>query len=211
MSTFGSASSWDDFFPDHLVGAVLDLLTRCWDQFPKPSSTELEVKITQRFREALVRDKDARLLPFSIWPESSETDPETGKEVGRIDLRFLHGYREKVYLAFECKRLRILNKRAIRSNVGEYVGNEGMMRHVSGKYSQGMLDAGMIGYVMDGRVSAARSAIRKSIRSKASSLFVDEANPLSRSVHRLADSRVAQSQHALPTGELTIHHVLLAI
>ena len=211
MSVYGASSEWDDVFPTRLVSEVLELLTQCWDRFPKPHLTDHEEAITRRFREALVRDKITRRLPFTVWPESSETDPLTGKEIGRIDLRFLHGHLERVYLAFECKKLRIPKKQTVRSNVGEYVGDEGMMRHVSGKYSHGLRDAGMVGYVMDGQASKAKSAIRKSIESNAKRLCVDAANPLSKSEFRPSDSRIAQSEHALDTGELTIHHVLLAV
>jgi len=211
MAIWGDASAWGDFFPDDLIADVLDLLLRCWDKFPKPLSADHENSITGRYREVLCRDKNCRKLPFSIWPESSETDPNTGAELGRIDLRFLHGHREDVYLAFECKRLRIPREKGLTPNTAEYVGENGIMRHITGKYSQGLDKAGMIAYVMDGDSPKARNAVARLIGRKREELRLEPGSGLSSSAHCPDDARVAQTIHDLNETPLTMHHVFLDV
>ena len=161
MAIGGDASLWADVFPDGLIPSILELVVKTWQRSEKPLPLEHEVPISRRFREALRRGKDLNELPFTIWPESSETDPNTGKEIGRIDIRFIHGWRESVYFAFECKRLRIPYDSGRRSNTGEYVGASGMMRFISGKYGKDLASGGMIGYVMDGDLRAAVPSVKK--------------------------------------------------
>jgi hypothetical protein len=163
-------------------------------------------------REELRSEKDCRRLPFTVWPESSETHRASGKEVGRIDLRFLHGYREDVYLAFECKRLRIpASTGGIQSNTSEYVGENGMMRHVSGKYSRGLKEAGMIGYVMDGKVREAKEAVKQALIKATKELLLAGGTSLQPSAHYPREIRIAESRHVFPSRSLRIHHVFLAV
>lgn len=211
MGVAGDSSLWLDFFPNHLMGDVLELLVTCWQSLAKPAPNEHEEPITRRYREALCKEKTARRLPFSIWPESSETELVTGKELGRIDLRFLHGHREDVYLAFECKRLRIPRDSGLDKNTSQYVGEEGMMRHITGKYSKGLSDAGMIAYVMDGDAKQAKTDIRASVARKKLELMLKPNTKLGASRHCPADERVAETQHDLGGRELVIHHLFLAV
>lgn len=212
MAFGGETAEWSDLFPDGLIPEVLKAILKCWDLVPRQLPNEHEVPITRRLREELRKEKNCRRLPFTVWPESSETDPITGKEVGRIDLRFLHGHREEVYLAFECKRLRIRGSGGgIQSNTSDYVGEDGMMRHLSGKYSSGLKDSGMIGYVMDGKVSEAKQAIRQALVKGAQRLWLLSGTGLEPSSCLAMDLRLAETQHECPDRLLRMHHVFLAV
>jgi hypothetical protein len=133
-------------------------------------------------------------------------------EIGRIDLRFLHGYREDVYLAFECKRLRIPGPSgSVQPNTSEYVGENGIGRHLSGKYSRGLNEAGMIGYVMDGKIRDARGSIRRALDKARQELRLIEETGLEPCTFHPMETRLAESRHSLPDRFLRIHHVFLAV
>jgi len=211
VAIVGDASLWADVFPDRLIPNILELVVKTWQRFQKPRSLDHEVPISRRFREALRRGKDLYELPFTIWPESSETDPDTGKEIGRIDIRFLHGWRESVYFAFECKRLRIPYNTGMRPNTGEYVGASGMMRFITGQYGKGLLSGGMIGYVMDGNLSAAVPAVKKTIDKNREDLRLIFGSSLDFSSMMPRKQAVKETRHDLTKREFTIHHVFLAV
>ncbi len=211
MATVGDASLWADLFPDHLIPNILELVVKTWQSFQKPQPLDHEVPISRRFREALRRGKDLHELPFTIWAESSETDPDTGKEIARIDIRFLHGWKEGVYFAFECKRLRIPYRSKLKSNTGEYVGTNGMMRFIAGRYSRGLTSGGMIGYVMDGKLDAAIPAVKKAIEKDREDLRLVSGTSLHFSSMMHRKRAVKETRHNLMKRKFTIHHVFLAV
>ncbi len=205
----GDVDPWTDLFPDDLIPPIIDLVISCWGQFKKPNRTDYEEPITRRFREALRKNKNLKGLPFSIWLESSETDPETGKEIGRIDLMFLSGYKEHVYFAFECKRLRYPKSGKVIPNTGEYVGEDGMMCFVTGKYGKGQSNGGMIGYVMDGKSSEAKKAVKELIDKKSSDLFLEKGTTLTSS--SINPTSVYETKHDLKTKLFTLYHLFLPL
>jgi len=211
MTIIGDASLWADLFPDYLVSDILGLVVKTWQRFKKPNSRDLEVPITRRFREELRRGKDFLELPFTIWPESSETDPTTGKEIGRIDIRFLHGWREDVYFAFECKRLRIPYESRIRNNTSEYVSTDGMMCFITGKYSKGLVSGGMIGYVMDSDVRAAIKSVKQAIDRTCTILCLVRGTSLSSCSIIPNKKTIKETIHELPNRKFSIYHIFLSV
>jgi hypothetical protein len=207
MSTEGDASLWGDLFPDGLIPEILWLLMDTWKSFSKPNPDDHEVPISRRFCEDLRREKDQRRLPFSIWPESTETDPQSGKECGRIDIRFIHGFRERIYFAFECKRLRIDRGRP---NTHEYVGDDGMMCFITGKYANNLNSGGMIGYIMDGNVSAAINAVENAIAKQAIKLRLIKGIGLTPS-SIIPNKPVMETFHSFSAKQFTIYHLFLGI
>ena len=85
MTVIGEPGIWADTFPDDLVPRLLDLVTETWADFERPGEAELEVAITRRFKRALKQSKDRNKIPVRIERESTEDDPDTGEERGRID------------------------------------------------------------------------------------------------------------------------------
>lgn len=211
MSVHGDVSSFSDFFPDGLVPDILELVVTCWKAFLKPKPTDLEVPISRRFTAALRREKASQELPFSIWPESSEADSETGEEIGRIDIRFLPGHREDIYFAFECKRLRFPGNPKMIPGTSKYVGNEGIMRFVTGKYGKGLTDGGMIGYVMDGRTALAILSVRNLIEKKRGELCLSEGTSLGTSTILPKEKTIKETLHDFSDRQFTIHHVFLGV
>jgi len=210
MSVRGDASQWSDILPDDLVPEIIGLVLNGWRAFEKPGRDDLEVPITKRFCCCLRRQKNRSRLPFRIEYESVELDVESEEQSGRIDLKFCHGYREDVYFAFECKRLNVVDRKGKRRPLaGEYV-QEGMMRFVGGKYSQGLDKGGMLGYVMDGDVPAAIDAVGRNISRRGSDLSITNGG-FKRSSVRPRDARVKETHHSLTHRRLVLHHLFVAV
>jgi hypothetical protein len=138
-----------------------------------------EDHITNHLVEALIRTKK---LPGRILLQHSLLGIATDKSVtlsGNIDFVLTIGDDEDVYLACECKRLNVPYKSGIRGLVGKYV-EDGLIRFISGQYSNGLPSAMMLGYVMNARTDRARRGLRRAmaIRSKAIQLKSERDDPV---------------------------------
>jgi hypothetical protein len=207
MGFGGDPLLWADLFPDYLIPEILDLVVDSWKTFPMPKSIEHEVPITGRFCAHLRRQKRPEVHLFNIQPESDELAPGTGDLLGRIDLRLIHGYREEVYFALECKRLNVGKPSSL---AGKYV-DEGMTRFVTGKYAGGLDKGGMLGYVMDGRLDDAIEAVRKAIESRRDKLKMDGSATLAPSSLRPKSKQVKETQHLQNGKPFTVHHVFVPV
>jgi hypothetical protein len=210
MTVIGDPGMWSDTFLDHLVPRILDLVMETWEAFEKPAPTDHEVPITRRLRRALKQAKDYKRLPVRIERESAEDDPNTGEELGRIDLKFLPAMSalEEVYFAFECKRLNILENGKRRTLAPEYV-IEGMMRFVTGRYASIMQHGGMIGYVFDGRCNDAIRLVKSNVRKRCDELQLDVNGLLVQSRLRPNNLMIRETAHRLSRSFL-LHHVFLS-
>jgi hypothetical protein len=187
---------------------VLDV----WNVFKDNCDETLEVPITKRFRSHLEQYKDLKMLPIRIDREAIVDDINTESEIGRIDLRLTHGYRSEVYFAFECKRLNVIDKNGRTSTLArEYVMN-GMTRFVGSEpqYAIGLKQGGMIGYVMNGKIDGAITAVNKQIKDHYKDLQMKPSKGLNPS-SRLTANLIRESLHHLPDREFAIHHVFLPI
>jgi len=210
MTFGGDPSLWSDLVPDHFMPQIIALVLEGWETFEKPRRDDLEVPITIRFCCSLRAHKNRSRLPFRIEYESVELELESGTVVGRIDLRFCHGYREDVYFAFECKRLNVVDRAGKRRSLaGEYV-KEGMMRFVEGKYAAGLDKGGMLGYVMDGARPSAIQAVEDAVARRREQLRLTSAD-LERSSIRRDDARVRETRHRLHSGPFVLHHLFLSV
>ena len=210
MSVGGDPDLWSDLVPDQFIPQIIALVLDGWETFRKPCRDDLELPITKRFCCWLRRHKNQRRLPFSVWWESPELDLGSARQVGRIDLRFSHGYREDVYFAFECKRLNVVNRAGRRRSLAPEYVQDGMMRFVEGKYARGLDQGGMLGYVMDGAVLSAVQAVGKAVADLRRELRMSSGS-LERSSLKSDDPRVKETQHQLERGRFVIHHLFLAV
>lgn len=210
MSVGGDPSLWSDLVPEGLIPQIIALVLEGWDSFKKPGRDDWEVPITKRFCCWVRGHKDRSHLPFNIWWESPELDAASGQELGRIDLRFCHGFREDVYFAFECKRLNVVDRAGRRRTLATKYVQDGMMRFVEGKYAKGLDKGGMLGYVMDGDVPAAVDAVANSIIRQRADLKIKDGG-LEPSSIRPADARVRETRHSLHRRRFVLHHLFVAV
>jgi hypothetical protein len=197
-------------FPADLVPEVIDLVLDSWTTFRPPAPADLEVPITHRFCAHLRRHRDRSRLPFNIVSESDELAVCTGEQLGRIDLRLVHGYRDEVYFAFECKRLNTVIKGKRSSLAGDYV-DKGMMRFIVGTYGKGLDKGGMVGYVMDGKLDDAILAVKHAIDKRRAKLWMAGADSLETSSLMPKEKRVKESKHPQGGSMFVIHHIFLPV
>jgi hypothetical protein len=206
----GDSHLWADLVPDGLVPDIIDLVLDSWDKFTSPTSEDLEVPITTKFCVYLRRNKDRYKLPFKIDTEWYEINKKTGEQLGRIDLRFQHGYRDDVYFAFECKRLNVVLEGKLSSLADKYV-KKGMVRFVTGKYAKGLDKGGMVGYVMDGQLDDAILAVKEAVEQRRELLKMEKKATLDESSLRPNEKRVKETKHKQAKRPFLIHHIFLPV
>jgi hypothetical protein len=154
MSVFGSPSQWTGFI-DFLIPDILQLVLASWQAMPPPPPDALEDPTTEALCRLLRQNRNSSDLPFRIDIQMVELDPAAGQDQGRLDIVFSPLInREDVYFCLECKRLNVPQDGRVRSYAHEYVVY-GMFRFIRGQYGAMVRHGGMLGYVLDGNVTAA--------------------------------------------------------
>ncbi len=209
MSVDGDATVWQDTFPDELIPDILDVLCEVWRAFPKPSPTDEEVPINQRFCAAL-RQSRLRDYPLRLDPEVTLLDGD-GKVAGRLDFRFTSAcVKDEAYFAVECKRLYSRSKLrpAARCGATDYV-RSGMLRYVKSCYAPQRDHGGMIGYVLSGSAARAISAVSRNIARHRGVLQLVQPGSLAPSSLRPGDPTVKETRHKRGEKVFQIHHLFL--
>ncbi|MGF6175445.1 hypothetical protein [Ensifer sp. 4252] len=166
-----------------------------------------EDHITEHLVRSLIRTK---LVPGRIVYQYTLLAEDVHGNVsisGNIDFVLTIGDDEDVYLACECKRLNVPYMRGVRGLVGEYV-DEGLMRFVTGQYSNALPSAMMLGYVMNARTDIARRGVKRAmaVRKTAIGLQSDLDAPLVNG----RPIRFHTTHDCLPGHRIEVAHTLLA-
>lgn len=218
-----AAKHWVPLFPREEIPAILKAVLRCSATLKKKTSYDTENPITLRLFHHLQRDSALRKRP--IHPElepSIVTGGLTPKVSGRPDIWFLFstGIRKPwPYFAIEAKRLHVTYSTGKRESlVTDYVTDQkgknvqGMMCFVSQRYSRGLVSGAMLGYVLDGNITAACVSIAAEIVSQRKLLRAKTPKGLKKS-KIVPGSNIHLSHHKLPklTKVFTIYHVLIPL
>lgn len=129
----------------------------------KKNSLTHEDHITEHLVQSLIRTK---LVPGRIiYQYTLLTEDGSGNvsAPSNIDFVLTLGDDEDVYLACECKRLNVPYKTGVRPLVSEYV-DQGLMRFVTGQYSNGLPLAMMLGYVMNAKSDEAKRGVKRILK-----------------------------------------------
>jgi len=210
------------FFADVLTSDfradIFDLVETAWPRITDPTDAWLEPRITGLLRTAMISEQEAkysRNSPFFILEEVKKRDPISGKEIERSDieihLRHFYITGQKPYFVFESKRLNIPYDTGVASNVGEYVGSSGMGCLVNGQYQSAPSLSGMLGYVMNGDVKSARSAIDNALKKNAAVLHLCKCSNLQVPKSIPAGKHRNETLHLGLEGEYAIFHLFLPI
>lgn len=201
-------------FAESYVSEIIHAIALAWCRMRTPPADEIEDRITFRLAGRLQNDEDFRELPLDVVPQFWLLDLH-GRRLGRLDLRFKHLQSRRDYLAFEAKRLHVAYPSGFKTEHAVYVGDEGMMCFVIGKYSAGLPHAGMLAYVMDSDVPRACDGLTDAIENNRNSLKLRKGPPFTASVFEemttkiIANARVAESAHEFDNGPMVITHMLL--
>lgn len=215
MTVEGEADDlYQELFPHGLVPQILQLIVDTWSSFQRPTNDEDEPKITNRFVVSLQKEGRRRRSQFRIMPHVKDVEllhGDTGKGFVEIDIYVPYGYEPRCYFGIEAKKLNTTSPGGKwESQAGDYAGKEGMGCFVDGRYASYQCEGAMVGYVMDGDCTKAKTSIAEAIEKRASDLRVPVPCPLHSAKH-LPDYRHAfETKHRSDRGEFTIFHVLLA-
>ena len=163
------AIGWIPLFPAEEIPFILAAVLRSSATLRKKHATEYENRISNRLRKLLTRDPDLRQRPIELDREVPLYDDDSDEEnpIGRPDFRFRYstGTRKPwPYFAIEAKRLHVTLPSGWDSCVHKYVTDrQGMMCFIEQRYGKGLVSGGMLGYVFDGNVEAARTSVATSI------------------------------------------------
>jgi len=214
IGVFGDSRVWkEDLFPEELIPEILELVITSWRTFRKPDRLAREVPISKAFTRKIYAENSRRGdLPFHVWRELPTLSAQT-EEDGRVDILFAYvgTPRQDIYFAFECKRLRIPYPSGLDTNNSDYVGDQGMMCFVTGKYSRSVANAGMIAYVMDGNTSVAITSVGKLIKDRRDALKLAGDTGLAPFSMIPNRPNVRKTTHVLTGKEFTVHHLFLAV
>lgn len=206
MFMHADAPATQAWFIKDFVPEILQLVLATWEGFARDPSLRLEQRITNSFSHALERAYEEQGKSWFIVPEMQRTDPKTGKEIVRHDIRFFHRdvSGQRLYFVFECKRLNVLNKRGkIVPNSAGY--KAGVLKFVMGTYGGGHPCGGMIGYVMDGKPASALITIKKLIRKNRGTLRLVPGSDYTFS----SGVPYGETKHDRSDGRFVIYHLLL--
>jgi hypothetical protein len=213
LSSSGSPSLLrKELFPIGFSGEVMLHILETWQSFALNHEVRHETKITAVFRDALIRAYVAAGRKWFIALEDPITDPDFGIELGRNDLRFYppdhHG--QTIFFTVECKRLRVPTKTGISHLADKYV-EEGVQRFVDGRYSTALPYGGMIGYVMDNRVSDAFDSVEAAIKAGRKKLKIPSKGVCKPSATLPQYKWSADTDHNRVGGGVKLHHALLGV
>jgi len=143
---------------------VLAVWPRCTARLPAEPD---EDTITINLVDILSRDAKARRLFYQLAYQHEPfgyTDDGWAYSKGKIDMALLLDQERERYLAYECKRLNVVRNGGTRSLATPYV-MEGIVRFITGQYATDLPVGCMLGYVLDGNVTTARTNVRAAINS----------------------------------------------
>lgn len=210
MNVVGSSDEFAPLFPNDFLDDIIGRVFVAWDRIPKPITETLETRITKLLRHQYAYDPVIKQLPFQVRRELTVDDPESGDELGRIDLCLLHGNDEDVYFAFECKRLNVTFDSGFKTLAPAYVGEDGIGCFVAQKYSLGQTCGGMIGYVFDGQLEVAMESVKDRIKDKANEIALKSPGLASTSL-TVANDYLRETLHSTPNGEFAIFHLFVSM
>ena len=202
-----------ELFPGGFAGEVMQLVLETWQEFSLHREVRLEERITAVFRDALINTLTAAGRSWFITLEEPVTDPTSGKEMGRNDLRFypLQYPGQKIFFTVECKRLHVTTDSGFRHLADKYV-KDGLQRFVEGKYSAGLPCGGMLGYVMDNCIADAFTKVCSEIISQRHIIKMKTTEMLRSPSSILPMQQYsADSIHHRMDGVFTVYHLLVGV
>ncbi len=199
------------WFVSDFVPEILELVLATWETFRLCPSVRLEPRITNLFSDALQDAYEKQNKCWFIIPEMKQSHPKTGKEVARHDIRFFHRHvgGQRLYFVFECKRLNDVRRGRTIPRASGYT--LGMMQFVSGKYGAGHPCGGMIGYVIDGNVPAAHTAVKARMAKCCGQLRITAHGSYCASPFMPRHAHNGETKHHRSDGEFVIYHLLLPV
>ena len=204
-------------FQENYLAEIMAAVVGAWTRMKEPCASELEDRITRRIAGRLAHDSNFEEIPYEVTTQHTLLGLD-GQILGRLDLRFKHRNSQRVYFAFESKRLHVTHPGGHYSpGYSTYTGSDGMMAFVDGQYSSGLPAGGMLSYVMDGRSSEARIGLEKRVEKQRKPLILRASATFAQStlsgavLVKAPGAYLAETEHDLKTHHLRLFHLLLPV
>lgn len=170
----------------------------------QPGEDDITINPVDRLAKDIVVRRLCNWVEYQFEPFGLAAD---GSRYGKgiIDIAVLVDWERGRYLAYECKRLNVINN-ASRSSLATVYVTQGMMRFLTEQYAEHLPVGCMLGYVLDGDVPFAQARIAGAIGS------------LSPRSHRRARALAAidtierfRTRHTRPAGsKIELRHALFS-
>lgn len=201
-------------FPVEDVPLILAAVLAVCAGLQKTHATEREDVLSDHVHCRLLRDPQFRNGPWRVHREERVFDPDSGEETctGRLDfsIEARRAWDFRTCFAIEAKRLHVTFPSGWRCLVDEYVGKQGMMCFVTGRYAGHMQSGAMLGYVFDGDTAKARAGIHDAVRRGAATLRLAPPQQL-RPSPVVPGHPVDETRHDLGGRPFTLYHLLVPV
>ncbi|HEX4757309.1 MAG TPA: hypothetical protein VH308_04970 [Terracidiphilus sp.] len=206
----GDPHAWRDrfvSFDERVLSRILHVWPVCVGLLPgQPEEDDITINLV----DLLWRDSVVRRLCYYVEYQFEPwgVDANGAKfSKGQIDIGVLLDQDRDHYLAYECKRLNVVNSGTRSSLATRYV-TLGMMRFLTEQYAEGLPVGCMLGYVMDGDLPFALQQVSQAIGARRTPLALIAGPTAGAAV--LGTERF-QTDHRRSTGPIELRHLLLPL
>jgi len=215
-----SDDSWATF-PADMLPKLFRVVDAAWQEIvpvvesdPSDRPDEKKKHENRISRRLIVKMREKA----ACWPlhidriDSQQEILDKHSEIGGyIDVFIARHEPDAVSFTFEAKRLNHRNSQGRwSSEAGPYV-TDGMSRFISGQYAAGQTTGGMLGYVLDGDVARAQTAIEDKIDKEREALRLRAGETFRFSAVLPGTDHIRESHHELDQERrFIIHHLFLA-
>lgn len=205
----GDAHGWlENFvsFDDRFLERVAAAWPVCMALLPEqPGEDAITINLVDHLAKDAVVRRLCHWVEYQFEPFGLATDGSKYSK-GIIDLAVLFDWDRERYLAYECKRLNVINGGS-RSSLATVYVTQGMERFLTEQYAEKLPVGCMLGYVLDGDVHFAQSRIEDAINSHVPLALTEGPTPLAaiESISRFF------TRHTRITGsQIELRHALLS-
>ncbi|AXO14136.1 hypothetical protein [Thalassospira indica] len=176
----GDAQGWvENFvsFDDRFLERIAAAWPACMAVLPEqPEEDDITINLVDRLTKDVVVRRLCHWVEYQFEPFGLATDGAKYSK-GIIDIAVLFDWERERYLAYECKRLNVINGGS-RSSLATVYVTQGMMRFLTEQYAESLPIGCMLGYVLDGDVTFALERISGAIISHTPLALTDGPTPL---------------------------------
>ncbi|MBG58774.1 MAG: hypothetical protein CMK46_10900 [Porticoccus sp.] len=205
----GNSQAWTDSFisfDDRFLERIAVVWPECMSVLPaQPGEDDITINLVDRLaKDSIVRRLchwvEYQYEPFGLAADGSKYSK------GIIDIAVLFDWERERYLAYECKRLNIINSGS-RSSLATVYVTQGMMRFMTEQYAEHLPVGCMLGYVLDGDISFAKGRLTRAITSHVPLALLDGPT----SLNTIDTIKRFRTRHTRTAGsEIEIRHALLS-
>lgn len=205
----GDVQGWVDSFvsfDDRFLERIAVAWPACMAVLPEQAGEDdITINLVDRLAKDVVVRRLCHWVEYQFEPFGLAADGSKYSK-GIIDIAVLFDWERERYMAYECKRLNVINAGG-RSSLATVYVTQGMMRFLTEQYAEHIPVGCMLGYVLDGDLTFARARLAGAIGSHAPLALIDGPTPLA-AVETIERFR---TRHARPAGsEIELRHALFS-